>query len=138
VASENYYYTNRDAFRTEGFSRTDFSASYNYGISTGSRKVDLFIQMHLLNVFNQQDLCGCGGTVFQNGGTLQLNTISGGTPGQSVLTPLTTATLAKFNPFTTTPVQGVNWNLAPAFGTPLNRSAFDSPRTFRLTFGVRF
>ena len=138
AASENYYFTNRDAFRTEGFSRTDFSASYNYGISTGSRKVDLFIQMHLLNVFNQQDMCGCGGSVFQNGGNLQLNTISGGTPGQSVLTPVTTATLAKFNPFTTTPVQGVNWNLAPAFGTPLNRSAFDSPRTFRMTFGVRF
>jgi hypothetical protein len=71
-------------------------------------------------------------------GALQLNTISGGTPGQSVLTPVNTATLAKFNPFTTTPVQGVNWNLAPDFGTPINRFAYDSPRTFRVTFGVRF
>ena len=83
-ASETYYYTNRDAFRTEGFSRLDFSAIYNFGINAGSRKVDLFIQMHLLNVLNQQDLCGCGATVFANGGNLQLNTISGGTPGQSV------------------------------------------------------
>ena len=138
VASENYYYTNRDAFRTQGFSRTDFSASYNYGISAGSRKVDLFTQIQLLNVFNQQDLCGCGGSVFQNGGNLNLSTISGGTPGQSVLTSLNTPTLARFNPLTTAPVQGVNWNLAPAFGTPVNRSAFDSPRTFRITFGVRF
>jgi hypothetical protein len=54
------------------------------------------------------------------------------------LTPVNTATLAKFNPFTTTPVQGVNWNLAPDFGTPINRLAYDSPRTFRVTFGVRF
>ena len=26
-----------------------------------------------------------------------------------------------FNPFTTTPVQGVNWNYGPNFGTALNR-----------------
>jgi hypothetical protein len=138
ATSETYYYTARDAFRTQGFSRTDFSAVYTHGINAGSRKVDLFIQMHLLNVFNQQDLCGCGGTVFQNGGNLQLNTISGGTPGQSVLTPLNTASLARFNPFTTTPIQGVNWNPSAAFGTPINRFAYDSPRTFRLSFGVRF
>ena len=51
---------------------------------------------------------------------------------------MNTVALARFNPLTTTPVQGVNWNPAAAFGTPLNRFAFDSPRTFRLTFGVRF
>jgi hypothetical protein len=138
AASETYYYTNRDAFRTEGFNRLDFSAIYNHGIAAGSRRVDLFIQMHLLNVLNQQDFCGCGATVFNNGGNLQLNTISGGTPGQSVLNPVNTAALAKFNPLTTTPVQGVNWNPSAAFGTPINRFAFDSPRTFRLSFGVRF
>jgi hypothetical protein len=136
--SESYYYTNRDAFRTEGFSRTDFSASYSYGLHAGARAVDLFIQAHVINILNQQDLCGCGGTIFASGGTLQLNTISGGTPGQSVLSPVNTPALAKFNPFTTVPVQGVNWNLAPSFGTPVSRFAFDSPRTFRLTFGVRF
>ena len=138
ASSENYYFTNRDAFRTQGFSRTDFSASYNHGASSGPRKVVLFIQAQILNVFNQQDLCGCGQNVFASGGILQLNTISGGTPGQSVLTPLNTATLARFNPFTTTPVQGVNWNLSPAFGTPTNRFAYDSPRELRLSFGVRF
>jgi hypothetical protein len=55
-----------------------------------------------------------------------------------VLTPVNTAALAKFNPFTTTPVQGVNWNLAPAFGNPTNRFAYDTPRMFRVSFGVRF
>jgi hypothetical protein len=138
ASSQLYYYTARDAFRTQGFSRSDFSASYSHGVNRGARKVDLFIQAQVVNVFNQQDLCGCGGTVFANGGNLQLNTISGGTPGQSVLTPVNTAALAKFNPFTTAPVQGVNWNLAPAFGTATNRFAYDSPRGFRLSFGVRF
>jgi hypothetical protein len=137
-ASELYYFTNRDAFRTQGFSRTDFSASYNHAVSGGARKVELFIQAQVLNVLNQQDLCGCGQTVFASGGILALNTISGGTPGQSVLTSLNSAALVKFNPFTTTPAQGVNWNLAPAFGTPTNRFAYDSPRMFRVSFGVRF
>jgi hypothetical protein len=136
--SETYFYTARDAYRTQGFSRTDFSAIYTYGMGAGSRKVDLFIQGQVLNVFNQQDLCGCGDTVFNNGGNLQLNTIQGATPGQSVLTGLNTTSLARFNPLTTTPVQGVNWNLSPSFGTPINRFAYDSPRTFRLSFGVRF
>jgi hypothetical protein len=92
----------------------------------------------LLNVFNQQELCGCGGTIFQNGGNAQLNTIQGGSAGESVLTPLNTATLARFDPLTTTPVLGTNWNYNANFGTPKNRFAFTSPRAFRVTFGVRF
>jgi hypothetical protein len=138
-ASELYYFTNRDAFRTQGFSRTDFSASYNHGIArAGARTADLFIQAQVLNVLNQQDLCGCGSTVFANGGNLQLDTISGAAPGTGVLTAANSRALGPFNPFTTKPVQGVNWSLAPGFGTPLNRFAYDSPREFRVTFGVRF
>jgi outer membrane receptor protein involved in Fe transport len=137
-ASETYYFTARDAFRTEASRRTDFAANYSRGIGTGSRKATLFVQAQLLNVFNQQELCGCGGTIFQNGGTGQLNTIQGGSAGESVLTPLNTATLQTFNPLTTTPVQGTNWNYNANFGTPKNRFAFTSPRAFRLSFGVRF
>ena len=58
--------------------------------------------------------------------------------GNGVLTPTNTASLAAFNPFTTTPVLGTNWNYGANFNTPLNRFAFESPRTFQLTFGVRF
>jgi len=73
-----------------------------------------------------------------NGGNIQTSRISGATAGQSIQTPTNTATMAKFNPFTTVPVQGVNWNLASSFGTPLNRFAYTSPREFTLSFGVRF
>ena len=69
-----------------------------------------------------------------NGGGVALNTI-----GSGVLTSINApATLVRFNPFTETPVQGVNWNYGPNFGTPVNRFAFTSPRMFRLSFGVRF
>ena len=43
-----------------------------------------------------------------------------------------------FNPFTTTPAQGVNWDLGPTFGEPSSRFAYQTPRTFRMSFGVRF
>jgi hypothetical protein len=43
-----------------------------------------------------------------------------------------------FDPFTTTPVQGVNWDLDPNFGTALGRLAYTSPRTLRLSVGIRF
>jgi outer membrane receptor protein involved in Fe transport len=137
-ASETYYFTARDAFRTEASRRTDFAANYSHGVGSGSRKATLFVQAQLLNVFNQQELCGCGGTIFQNGGNGQLNTIQGGTAGESVLTSLNTAALQTFNPLTTAPVQGTNWNYNANFGTPKNRFAFTSPRAFRLSFGVRF
>jgi hypothetical protein len=137
-ASENYYYTNRDAFRTEGFSRTDFAANYNYGVGVGARSVDLFIQAQVLNIFNQQDLCGCGNTVFTNGGNLQLINVSGASQNQSIQTPVNTPAMAAFNPLTTTPVEGVNFARTAAFGTAVNRFAYTSPREFRLSFGVRF
>ncbi len=139
AASENYYFTARDAFRTEGYSRSDIAVNYSRGLAVSRHRADLFVQAQIVNLFNQQDMCACGGTVFQNGGAIQTNRISGAaTPGQSVQTPVNTASMARFNPFTTTPVLGVNWNLAPTFGTPLNRSAFTSPRQFRVTFGIRF
>jgi outer membrane receptor protein involved in Fe transport len=130
-ASETYYYTPRDAFRTDGEFRTDLAASLNHSVG-GSHKLNLFVQMQVLNLFNQFQLCGCGGSVFANGGNVLLANINTG-----VLSPNGT-TRPNFNPFTQLPVQGVNWDFAPGFGTAQSRMAFTSPREFRVTFGVRF
>jgi hypothetical protein len=43
-----------------------------------------------------------------------------------------------FNPFASAPAQGVNWDYGPNFGKALNRFALTTPRTFRMSFGVRF
>ena len=129
---ETYYYTARDAFRTASSRRTDFAANYVYRMPSVAR-MEAFVQLQVLNVFNVQDLCACGADVFNNGGGVVLSRI-----GSGVLTPVSTASLAAFNPFTTTPVEGVNWRYNTNFGTPLNRFAFTSPRTFRMSFGVRF
>ncbi len=133
ASTENYYFTARDAFRTQASIRTDLATSYNYGIKAGSRRMDLFVQAQVLNLFNQFQLCGCGDSVFNTGGPVLLTRI-----GQAVLTNANSPALQRFNPLATTPVEGVNWNLGPNFGTALNRLSYSSPRTFRLTFGVRF
>ena len=133
-----YYYTARDAFRTEGQKRTDFAANYTYNLAARGRQVGLFVQAQVINLFNQFQLCACGAVnVFANPGA----------PGtgaglqaldRTVRTPVNTATMTQFNPFTQTPEEGVNWSKGPNFGHASTRFAYTTPRTFRLTFGVRF
>lgn len=128
----SYYFTPRDAFRTDGSNRTDVSVNYAYRLGPAGRSVDVFFHAEVLNLFNVSDLCGCGGTVFENGGTVDLTRID-----QTVMSP-GQAGLQAFDPFTTTPVQGVNWELGDAFGEALSRLAYTTPRTFRFNFGLRF
>jgi hypothetical protein len=135
-----YLYTARDAFRTEGQRRTDFAANYDFGINSGGKRVGLFMQAQVLNLFNQFQLCACGAvSVFANPGApgtgAGLQTID-----RTIRTPPAPSTsgVVTFNPFTTTPVEGTNWVKGPNFGHALNRFAYTTPRTFRLTFGVRF
>jgi outer membrane receptor protein involved in Fe transport len=131
-----YFYTARDAFRTEAQKRTDLALNYVYKVKgvRGFGNLQLFAQAQVVNLFNQFQLCGCGGTVFQNGGATtqtRINTVI----QTSVSNP---SRYAPFNPFADTPVRGVNWDYGPAFGTALNRMAWTSPRQFRVSFGVRF
>jgi outer membrane receptor protein involved in Fe transport len=132
-----YYYTARDAFRTEAQKRTDFAANYNYKL--GTRGVNLFVSAQVINLFNQFQLCACGSTsVFANPGApgtgAGLQAID-----RTVRTPVNSTAVAQFDPFTTqTPVEGVNWAKGPNFGHAQSRFAYTTPRTFRLSFGVRF
>ena len=130
VTRVEYYFFPRDQYRTEAQYRTDLSINYDYRLGGGA---SVFFHGEVLNIFNQFQLCGCGGTVFNNGGGSDIRTIN-----NRVLTSVNSGTLRPFNPFTETPVQGVNWNLSPTFGTAVNRFAYTSPRTFRFNFGVKF
>ena len=132
AATTTYFFTNRDAYRTEAEYRTDIAANYAYRIK-GRTGAQLFGQLQVLNIFDGFQLCGCGASVFANGGNVNAARID-----QSILTNSTTASLPRFNPFTTTPVEGVNWQKGPVFGTALNRFAYTTPRTLRLSFGIRF
>lgn len=119
-----YYYFERDRFRTETQNRTDLSVNYSYRVAGGA---ELFFHGEVLNVFDIYQLCACGGTVFNNGGGSDMRQISNAVQ-----------TLTPFNPFTETPVEGVNWRFNPTFGQATSRFAYTSPRTLRFNFGVRF
>ena len=134
----DYYFTARDAFRTETTFRTDLSVNYAYRIRAGRAQPELFFHGEVLNLFRDFQICGCGASAFTNGGGTDLTTI-----GQAVRTPRNAPTVYQaFNPFTTTPVRGVNWDFGTAsgsaFGTALNHLAYTTPRLFRFSVGIRF
>ena len=133
-----YFFGPRDEFHTEGQIRTDFATNYVLRIP-GAGRMQLFAQLQVLNVFNQFQLCACGSTVFGTGSAANAGGVNLQRLDTTVLTPGTTASrYTAFNPFTTTPVRGVNWDYGPVFGTALNRFAYTTPRTVRMSFGLRF
>ena len=133
-----YFFGPRDEFHTEGQVRTDLAANYVFEVP-GASRLQLFAQLQVLNVFDQFQLCACGSTVFGTGSAANAGGVNLQRLDTTVLTPGTTASrFATFNPFTTTPVRGVNWDYGPAFGTAANRFAYTTPRTLRMSFGIRF
>ena len=77
----------RDAFRTEGQKRTDLAVNYLHRVP-GAGRLQLFGQLQVVNLFNQFQLCGCGGTVFVNGGNVANSNIDS-TVRTSVTNPTT-------------------------------------------------
>jgi outer membrane receptor protein involved in Fe transport len=133
-----YFFGPRDEFHTEGQRRTDLAVNYVYRVP-GATRLQLFAQAQVLNVFNQFQLCACGSTVFGTGSAANAGGVNLQRIDTTVLTPGTTASrFAAFDPFTTTPVRGVNWDYGPIFGQASSRFAYTTPRTIRMSFGLRF
>jgi len=133
-----YFFGARDEFHTEGQRRTDLAFNYTYRMPKATH-AQIFAQLQVLNLFNQFQLCACGSTVFGTGSAANAGGVNLQRLDTTVLTPGTTASrFSAFNPFTTTPVRGVNWDYGPLFGTASSRFAYTTPRTLRMSFGVRF
>ena len=107
-----YYVSDRGAYRFDSAWRTDLSLSWNHKVR-GTAEV--FLRGVMNNVFNNQALTSFNTTVISRTGD---------------------ATLAAFNPFTTTPVEGVNWKKGPSFGQAVSPNSYQSPRDYY--FSVRF
>jgi hypothetical protein len=115
-----YFFNGRDAFRADASSSTDVAATFTYRVP-GASQTQLFVKADVVNLFNESAIVN---PFFVNTGVLT-----------NVTTP---ARYAAFNPFTTTPVEGVHWDLGPTFGQAQSRFAYQVPRTFRVALGVRF
>ncbi len=114
-----YYFTDRDAFRTDTINRTDLSTNYAYRF--GQTKSELFFQAQIFNLFDRQDIADPNSII------LTTQTRTGGT-----------LDLTAFDPFVDTPVEGTHWRRGPGFGDARNRFAYQTPRTLRLSMGIRF
>ncbi|HEY3119819.1 MAG TPA: TonB-dependent receptor [Vicinamibacteria bacterium] len=126
-ATVTYWFQPQGAFHTEASKATDVALNYSRRI--GVKKTELFFRGLLFNVFNEKKLANFA---FADCGT-------GGCINTAVLTRNNNAArFAAFNPFTETPVQGVNWDYGPDFGKPTSRFAYQRPRTLSLSVGVRF
>ncbi len=127
-ASETYYFTGRDAYRTETVYRTDLQLSYSHRIVGG---LEIFVQPQIFNLLNAQHI-------------ISVN--------QTVNTNFNTSNLVAFNPFTTAaPLEcpqgtalascktmGANYQKGSLFGTPTASTGFQTPRYFTMSVGLRF
>ena len=120
--TSTYYFTARDAFRTDDIKQTNLSLTWTMRLFNS---LELFVQPQVLNVTNNQ-------------GSIAVN--------QTIQTANTTTGYLHFNPFTTTPVLGdrntttptANWNYGPSFGQVTSVAGWQQPRTFLVTCGLRF
>jgi hypothetical protein len=125
-ATVEYYFTGRDAFRTEKLHRLDLSL--NWARKLGPGKSEIFFRGIVWNVADRQGLTnfndlGCG---------------TGGCITTTVLTNRNNAAIAAFDPFNTTPVEGTHWRKGATFGQARSRFAYQTPRTWGFSVGLRF
>ncbi len=111
-----YFISGRGAYRYDGSTATDLSLSWSHSIP-GWNRSEVFVRFVMNNVFNQHALTSFNTTV---------------------LGKANDSTLAAFNPYTTTPVEGVNWKKGPAFGEATSPASYQSPRNYYFSVGLRF
>jgi len=116
IPNGRYYFSDRGALRTSGVTSTNLALRYSV-ILLGTQ---LFAHADLLNAFDEDAIADAQRL------------------GSGVSTAANSTTLQPFNPFTTTPVEGVHYQLAANFGRPLNNLAYQTPRTYRVSLGLRF
>lgn len=114
--SHTYFFSARGAFRTDAVSSTDLALNYSFPI----RMVELFVRGDVLNIFNNAAVV--------NPNTTVITRRSGGA----------SSGLKAFNPFTDTPVEGVNWKKGSSFGKPTGPTSYQDPRFYRFAVGLRF
>ncbi|HXI11898.1 MAG TPA: TonB-dependent receptor [Thermoanaerobaculia bacterium] len=130
--THTYFFSERNAFRLDDSHSTD--VAINYGLPI--RRLELFVSASVINVFNNDAVIDRG---FIDR-TVRTRRTAGGAAG-----------LKAFNPKTETPIQcpqgasaatctalGAHFQLSPTFGKPSRFEAYQLPRTYRFSTGIRF
>ena len=134
--SVGYWFTNRDAFRTDDIMSTDLSFNYAFQWQLLGKSMEVYIQPEVLNVFNEE------GSLLVNTTIFDATTGCPATQRGCINADGSRVTLRSFNPFTETPVEGVHWKKGDAFGKAILPGAlttdYQVPRTYRFSVGFRF
>ncbi len=115
-SSVTYFISGRGAYRFDGAEATDLSLSWNHNLA-GWTAAEFFFRGVVNNVFNRQALTSFNTTILGN---------------------TNDSTLQAFNPFTTRPVQGVNYRKGPGFGLATSPASYQSSRNYYFSAGLRF
>ncbi len=113
-ATVSYFFGGRGNLTTDDIFRTDLAVNYRLNLPAG---IQLFVQPEVINIFNAQGVIAYD---------------------EEILTNADDDDLLPFNPFTEEPVEGVHWRRGPNFGKPNSEGDFQTPRTFRVSVGLRF
>jgi hypothetical protein len=116
INSVNYYFIPRGAFRWDAVYSTDLAATWSHKIPQAAR-AEVFARFVLTNLANN---------AARTRGDININTRFNNTAFEA------------FNPFTTTPVQGVHWDYSPTFGQPQAFDDYQPSRQFSFSLGLRF
>ena len=96
--------------------------SLNYYVPARfAKKGEFFVRLVVDNVLNQ---------------SAQVN--SGNQTVYSATNQNPERTMQAFNPFTTTPIEGVHYQRAPTFGQPIEANDYQTPRSWFFALGFRF
>jgi hypothetical protein len=125
-----YFFSDRGRFRWDNVTATDLAVNYNTPAFRGG---SFYVNAELFNAFNEKAQIGgnTGVLTARNATCLQ-------GPNQDG------ARCATFNPFTDTPVEGLNWQkvtsktLGAKFGDPTSAASYQTPRFYRFSVGLRF
>jgi hypothetical protein len=116
IGSVPYYFTPRGEFRWDNVYSTDLSFTWGKRVPQ-LRRTELFFRGVVTNLFNSGA---------RTRGDIGIDT------------RMNNAAYQAFNPFTTAPVQGVNWDYSPTFGQPQAFDDYQPARLFNFSVGVRF
>lgn len=116
VSSPTYYFSGRGEFTRKGIWRTDLSLGWERKLP-GLPKGRMFFRGVVNNVLNLHGIDGFNTTVQTNSSN---------------------SSLAVFNPFSETPVKGVNWDFGPEYGKVTGPGSYQTTREFNFSVGIRF
>lgn len=115
VSNVGYYFIPRGSFRWDNIWTSDLSVNWSKRLGVHSTQV--FFRGVVTNLFNRAGVVNGDITINSN---------------------YTNKAYATFNPFTTAPVKGLNWDLGSRFGSPQGPADYQSARQFSFSVGLRF